>query len=520
MKSLVTTALLIAIPLNSIAFTVSLDPKAAKYVRVKGLKDLVSSASGKTTGHEEITRQAILIGLDATKRSVTYPLNEVEDSVLRAGLENMQWGTLGYATENPVIRGNHSNDIPGTPNSILLPEYRKYIPFLTQSTKTKSKVTRNDVILPADSLAVRSFWMWYNLDSDFAKLDQLTPEARRARQTEVYRNMGGNWDYNFEFQTAHSLRDIRTDAKNNFKSLGSDRATCERTRSHINNLAILAVRNLEKSDALSKKATELRKVGRAQEADQTLSNARAYATQAFFHLGQGTHSLQDSFSSAHTKRGGPNYDIQQFCVYGDDFRKKLGRNKDKTCYHFEYIPSESTAQAYSDTLVKGVTSFREGNMFDSIWIRSNEKEPTKAPNFVLARDFWGGVEFVGVLSEEKEFETFVEGISSKWANMRHEARMARTATAKYLYIVLDYLSNARLGKPDDKAKTLLTQRLKDEFFDGTPSRMKPELDWIKDSGYIGDHGHAYVKVRNINDVMPQGVFRCNHLSNEEIVPAP
>ncbi|MBX9768546.1 MAG: hypothetical protein K2X47_14830 [Bdellovibrionales bacterium] len=220
MKKFIAATLTLTVPLSSGAFTVSLNPK---HVHIGAFK-------GKSSGHEEITRQGLLLALDATKRSVTFPLSEVEEQILRQDLQNERWGTLGFAAENPVIRGNHSNDIPGTPNFTMVPEYLNHIDFLKESTATVEGTTKT--YLPIETLRVRSFWMWYNLESEFANLSQLPPPARKARVEEVKRNMGGNWDYNFEFQSAHSLRDIKMEKDGKtLKALTSARATCERTRS-------------------------------------------------------------------------------------------------------------------------------------------------------------------------------------------------------------------------------------------------------------------------------------------------
>lgn len=511
MKKLIATTLAITVPLTSGAFTVSLNPNHLH----------IGEFKGKSAGHEEITRQSLLIALDAVRRSVKYPLSPLEDEVLRQGLENERWGTLGYAVPNPVIRGNHSNDIPGTPNYSIVPEYLNHIPFLLKSTAvTTNKTTK---YLKPENLRVRSFWMWYNLESEFANLKTLSKSARKAREEEVKRNMGGNWDYNYEFQSAHSLRDtvMEKDGKT-FRALTSSRATCERTRSYIHNLAILAVKNLNKASSLLAESDATRNSAKSK---HLRSSAKDYTYQAFFQIGQASHSLQDSFSAAHTVREGENYDIKDICVYGDSYKKMLNSNAGKTCYHFEYVPAEPGIRNLAKKGVEGVVSYREGDMHDSIWIRGEEDAPKKFPNYVQTLERWGHKKGAkGQVVEHKEevnltsiSNTFIEEVSAKWANMKDEARMARTATAKYVYVILEYLSDVRNGYiEDDQNYSLLSNRLNAQFFDGSPQRLQNPV-WIADSGYV-DKRPNIVHVAPIKDIMKDGVFRCGQLSNEPIVP--
>ncbi|MBX9768545.1 MAG: hypothetical protein K2X47_14825 [Bdellovibrionales bacterium] len=289
---------------------------------------------------------------------------------------------------------------------------------------------------------------------------------------------------------------------------------------NIHNLAILAVKNLNKAQDQLAKA----KVSSSARARLLAQSAKDYTYQAFFQIGQATHSLQDSFSAAHTVRSGENYDINNICVYGDDYKTLLKNNASKTCYHFEYVPTEPGLQNYVKKGVEGASSYKEGDMHDSIWIRGDKDTPERFPNYVQTLNRWGHTKKNGIVIEQKEevnltsiSNPFIEEVSAKWANMKDEARMARTATAKYVYVILEYLSDVRNGYvKDDSKMSLLSSRLNSEFFDGSPSRLQNPV-WIADSGYVDKHP-SIVHVAPIKNVMSQGVFRCNQLSDEPVVP--
>jgi hypothetical protein len=181
-------------------------------------------------------------------------------------------------------------------------------------------------------------------------------------------------------------------------------------------------------------------------------------TRSLFLLGHVTHTIQDSFSAAHSTRDGfeNNYNLKNICFYGDQMSKAVDfgpRSASQICYH------------------------TNADSADVIWnTRPEQQQRTQAqwPN-------------------EKSIQCdkgagYPETEEQKQACLKHEARLARLATEKYLYIVFAHLnSTQRKAMPD--------------FINSLDSRLF--------QGPVGEP--------SLDEKMSGGIMRCDGLSPQEVI---
>jgi hypothetical protein len=180
-------------------------------------------------------------------------------------------------------------------------------------------------------------------------------------------------------------------------------------------------------------------------------------TKALFLMGHVTHIIQDSFSTAHTHRlnAQNNYNLADVCFYGNDMGRKIndpsGRNQ-PTCFH-------------------AATDGR-----DAIWNITDEQRKVTASEWPHE----------GSIQCDKA-SGYPETEDQKRNCLKHEARLARLATEKYLYLVMSHLNS-----PNPKDMPTFLASLDSRLFEGPVGRA--DLD---------------VK-------MAQGIMRCEGLSTVEI----
>ena len=185
-------------------------------------------------------------------------------------------------------------------------------------------------------------------------------------------------------------------------------------------------------------------------------------TKALFILGLVTHTIQDSFSNAHTQRrsAAENYDLSSVCFYGVDAAKRFdygSKANPLLCYH---EPSSSS---------------------DIIW-NMTQKQMDKA------KAEWPAEES----TQCDKYASYPQTEKQKQSCLNHEARLARLATEKYLYIVFSHLNILQTNPVNSKTMS--------DFVDSLDSRL-----------FQGPLGDTVLDAK-----MPLGIMRCEGLSNQSI----
>jgi hypothetical protein len=318
-KPLLIAALVAFSAASAWSFTVSVNTKMIGFV------------AGRTSGHEEITRQA---------------MNRLEPSLLAAGIDEASFvpeflgarganpfGTKGFSVDNKIIQGNYATDFP-------------------------------EALVKVFDLAA-----WHG-------------------------EVPGGWTTNPNVQVLHFLQNRRPDG-----ALVPQLENCNAAREQI-------VRSTQEGVRLWR------------------SGERGTA---LFLFGHATHTIQDSFSAAHTIRAdrNNNHNVLKVCYY-DVFRPTAD-----SCYHLPVDPR------------------------DGIWIRTPGQ-------LLLAKNESLG-ESAAIVPYVPVFTDFMLLDSFKESALKHEARLARTATMRYLYLVAMYLKNP--GPDDDFSR--LRKILMENLFEGS-----------------------------------------------------
>ncbi len=189
-------------------------------------------------------------------------------------------------------------------------------------------------------------------------------------------------------------------------------------------------------------------------------------TKSLFLLGHVTHTIQDSFSAAHSVRDNveKNNNLKDICFYGNQMAKSIDiqlQKKSKLCLH-------------------GQLDSR-----DVIW---NQKEEQVA----LTKANWPDEKSIQC-SKGSDYPTTDD---EKIGCLKHEARLARLATEKYLYLVFFHLT--------DLANQKIQQRPAEEFIHSLDKRLF--------DGPVGDE--------KLDQKMANGIMRCEDLSDESITGRP
>jgi hypothetical protein len=213
-------------------------------------------------------------------------------------------------------------------------------------------------------------------------------------------------------------------------SLMSAREACMDAQSKVTRVAILAAQDWLKGD--KKKAA--------------------------FLVGHATHIIQDSFSPLHTSRGNSNsgFALKDVCYFGTERRAALqALGLEKTiCYH------------------KPV-----GLEQDGIWISTPEQEELAQVNWPQE----GGRALGG---------DYKPGVDSRELALKHEARLAREATVRFIYLLVTEVdAEKKLNREfEQPAREKLEKRLKDDFYNGS------------------------FPIQGLREVLPNGALNCEQLN--------
>ena len=342
------------------AFTVSLNTRTLGFV------------AGRTSGHEEITRQA---------------MNRLEQSLLSVGIDAVAFapellgernphpfGTKGFDVNNKIIQGNYATDFP-------------------------------DALAGAFNIAD-----WHG------------------------EGLAG-WISNPNTQVLHFLQNHRPDG-----TLVSQLETCNAAREKIVKSTVEGVRRWHSGD---------RQI-------------------ALFLFGHATHTIQDSFSPAHTIRAdrNNNNNILKVCHY--DLKKQHA----DSCYHLPVDPR------------------------DGIWIRT--------PSQLIQAKRESPTEVAAILPYVPVFTDFMLFDSFKESALKHEARLARTATMRYLYLMATYLKD---HSKDDVGFQRLRKSLTENLFEGRTGMLAVDQGLTK-----GDD--------SLPIPMSEGIIRCDKLDATASAPLP
>ena len=183
-------------------------------------------------------------------------------------------------------------------------------------------------------------------------------------------------------------------------------------------------------------------------------------SKALFLLGHATHTIQDSFSPAHTVRDGAhnNHNLRNVCFYG----VMMSKNMDLT----RSGPKDLCFHASPDSK-------------DAIWNSSPDLYKKTLSNWTSEQ----------TIQCDKN-NSYPETDEQKSACMNDEARLARVATEKFLFLVFNQLSPQNFIK---KSSADFLRMLDTNLFDGPVGEA--ELD----------------------QKMVNGIMRCEGLPDNEIV---
>lgn len=209
--------------------------------------------------------------------------------------------------------------------------------------------------------------------------------------------------------------------------------------------------------------------GTRQDVIKVLSQAFDYLqankkAEYLFLVGHGLHIIQDSFAPAHTRRQpAGNYHLTDLCYFGDRLAHE------KACYH------EANDRRDYIWLTKDLN--------DSILLTEQQWQPRGEA--IKTIDNLDGF----VLSNVSE--------ADKKTYLRHEARLAKIASIKYLQITLELV----LTMPEKAGKEVKDKK---EFVD----KIIKLLD-----GYPDQTQHSNAEA--YGEIMPAGIMNCSELKEKE-----
>lgn len=182
-------------------------------------------------------------------------------------------------------------------------------------------------------------------------------------------------------------------------------------------------------------------------------------TKALFLIGHATHTIQDSFSTAHTRRksSAENNDLTNICFYGTVMKGKFDLNSKYLNYDVCYHENLSNN--------------------DSIWNANDKQQRT-------AQEEWPEEESIRC---DKNI-LYPKGDAEKKSCLKHEARLARLATEKYLYLVFAHFNMLQTNPANSKSLP--------EFMESLTTRL-----------FEGPVGQAW-----LDQKMANGIMRCEGLS--------
>ncbi len=411
----------------------------------------VAPKIGVLSGHEEITRQAIVWSKD-----ILLSIPELDTDHFRQAVRDMTdleadflFGLVGRNSTNPIVRGNYATDNPIHPDE------------------------------------PRAHW--------------------EASLSEFFGVPVDNWHTDPRTQAPHALR--KTLGEGEHPGLGlvePAKDSCYATRDTIFKLT-------------SEAARIWRNLLSAEIDPHALENRPEFLTElrrkALFFMGSATHVIQDSFSPAHTFRDDSgNNDLMDVCFY-DPSELKEGLLRGHV--HAQVSVAQGLwitgpIQRYIDKLTRETSNRYKKNLAclhstydirDRIWIRARSELDLAKRNDWANREeeYWKTAKKIGFIFKRKpepvracddnNFSTD-EG---RHGCLKHEARLARSATIKYLVLMTKSLFELRDALPnmtDEQIDAFFKDKLDTQLFEGSdPTISRYGLD----------------------QVMPEGILRCHKL---------
>lgn len=176
-------------------------------------------------------------------------------------------------------------------------------------------------------------------------------------------------------------------------------------------------------------------------------------TKALFLIGHATHTIQDSFSPAHTRRDDEahNYNLKNVCFYGSKMHKKMDmmfKDAKILCYH-EILDSR-----------------------DTVWNISPDRYKESLKNWNSEKS-----------TQCDKVNSYPQVEDEKTSCLDSDARLARTATEKYLFLVFNQISPLNFVK---KSGNDFLSTLDTNLFDGPVGNS--ELDKKMSNGIMRCEG--------------------------------
>ncbi|MFK8137310.1 MAG: hypothetical protein AB8E15_03025 [Bdellovibrionales bacterium] len=427
----------------------------------------------RTSGHEEITRQSIIMAQSILKADSSVADTEFLLGTHMTDLEEVLDGTSGPDALNPIIRGNYATDVPD--------EKSRYSTSFGSPGWEKKKKKVNNVPNSID---------WHT-NPDGQNIHFLRNFSGTELESAYSACMGGRkrienaslkslkmWaNYLVQFGSAEKSATQLMQSIAQFKKAGKDTKRLEK-----------ALRDLERSIAPDRVKIQRK---------------------SLFLMGHATHVLQDSFSPAHSIRSTKgNFDIQDVCYYDPrgmgggggkaaiphfdaGLKTILSKSIDKMTQMFRDIWAGQEARDDS----KLVCLHNTFDIRDGIWSRTHDHKHQ------LQDSKWDESELLETLnhSSKKSIDAcvgydFVDG--RKVSCLKHDARLARNATARYLVF---------MAKSADQMRQKIAEnpraREKDLF------NSQAILKSLKKNVF---EGNMQVSQFSLKNVMPRGILRCDN----------
>jgi hypothetical protein len=371
-------------------FTVGNKMEGALVVVKSSLK--VAHRHLNLSGHEEITRQAIILAKKAADQNHIPISKEITEMAFK-NLQPDKFGLIGSEATNPLIQGNYATDFP---------------------------FTRNDY-----AVNLPDFWKFHDVRSDM------------------------DWQNHPRSQQFHFLRNHLAKPDSQGSILVGQKQSCYSTRN-----AIIAV--TREASLLLRRKTDVN--------GKILSKAlrQANLRKSLFFVGHATHMLQDSFSEAHGKRKARknNHDLSEMCYFGFDTdiieNPTTHSTRLNSCHHS------------LDEIVR-----------DGLWVKDYKginRVKREWPDEPVVEESLSGVYTC--------MKNFTLKLTDNETCLKHTPRLARTATAKYLIVLINYM----------------------KFDDVTISKKDHLKNYLVENLFEGS-----LRLQGLDETMPDGVMRCNNL---------
>ena len=445
----------------------------------------VSKKEGIASGHEEITRQAIVHAAEILKDEFNISLEmatEIELTQLTVKFTGLK--ISGGTTDNPVIMGNFATDKTDFNNGKNWPDgidIRKYYNFPPKSGSIPKEYVE-DLLYYGGARDLHFTRNKYYLKQNADEGEKEYYISERHDPLFEDESMGGSILY-------QSARSVCEEAKKKIIDVTEKGLQKILNRAQYADAHPIGTRNRDES--------HLSELTRA----------------ALFFFGMGSHTIQDSFSGAHTLRSiksDENYRIKDVCYYKEDKELLYDQIKQMEELTFDIDAEEASYPSY-DTLNENFQKnktcvHRAVDLRDFIWIRTEkQKEVTLSQNWPeWSKVYWNSTE-IDKKTPGGEVKKCSDIGSMNDLNrhqcLKHEARLARVATMKYFILIQRFLNEAY------KDETMVTKLFEDKIIsDPISIRLNKELF----------EGNAGIKMFGLKDIMPDGIIQCENLDQEMV----